>query len=44
MEIRVKISIISIFSLYFWFSNDFIGCLDFTRILASITTGDDITN
>jgi len=44
MEIYSKITIISIFSFFLVLKRDFIGCLDFTRILASITTSDDVTN
>jgi len=43
MDIYVKMSFISIFSL-FWFSNNFIRCVDFTRIAASNTASDDVTN
>jgi len=35
MELYVKISFISIFYLFFWFSN--IRCVDFTHIAASNT-------
>jgi len=45
MEIYVKISFISIFSLLFLvFKHNFIGCLAFTRIPASNTASDDVTN
>jgi len=44
MEIYVKISFISIFSLFSVFKHDFIGCLDFNRIPASNTASDDFTN
>jgi len=45
MEIYVKISFISIFSVFFLvFKHDFIGCVDFTRIAASNTASDDVTN
>jgi len=44
VEIYVKLSSISIFSLYFWFSNKFIRCVDFTRIAASNTASDDVKN
>jgi len=46
MELYVK-KIISIFSLFFWFLNmilSFIRCVDFTRIAASNTASDDVTN
>jgi len=42
MEIYVEISFISIFSPFPWFSN--ISCVDFTRIGASNTASDDVTN
>jgi len=45
MEIYVKISLISIFSLFFLiFKHDFIRCVDFTRIAASNTANDEVTN
>jgi len=45
MEIFVKISFISIFSLSFLvFNHDFIIYIDFTRIAASNTESDDVTN
>jgi len=45
MEIYVKISFISIFSLFFLvFKHDLIRCIDFTRIAASNTASDDDTN
>jgi len=44
MEIYVKISFISIFSLSLVFKHDFIRCVDFTRIAASNTVRDDVTN
>jgi len=45
MEIYVKISFISIFSLFVLvFKHDFIRCVDFTRIAASNTASDDVTN
>jgi len=44
MEIYVKISFISIFPHFFLvFKNDFIRCVDFTRIAASNTASDDVT-
>ena len=43
MEIYVKkIPFISIFFLVF--KHDFIRCVDFTRIAASMTASDDVTN
>jgi len=44
MEIYVKISFISIFSFFLVFKQNFIGGLDFTRIPASNTASDDVTN
>jgi len=44
MEIYVKISFISIFSLLFLvFIHDFIKCVDFTSIAASNRASDDVT-
>jgi len=45
MEIYVKMSFISIFSLFFLVSkHDLIGCLDFTSIPASNTASDNVTD
>jgi len=46
MEIYVKISFISIFSLFVLdFEHDFIRCIDFTHITASKNlASDDVTN
>jgi len=45
MEIHVKISIISIFSLFFLvLKHDLIKCVDFIYIAASNTASDDVTN
>jgi len=45
MEIYVKISFISIFSLLFLvFTHDFIKCVDFIVIAASDRGSDDVTN
>jgi len=44
MEINVSISFISIFYLFPIFKHDFIGCVDFTRVAASNTASDDVTN
>jgi len=44
MEIYLNIFVISIFSPFLVFKHDFIGCLDFTRIPASNTANDDVTN
>jgi len=44
MDVSVQISFISIFSPFFWFSHDFIRCVDFTRIAASNTASDEVTN
>ena len=44
MEIYVKMYFISIFCLFLVFKHDFIGFLDFTRIPASDTASDDVTN
>jgi len=44
MDIYVKISFISIFSLFFLvLKYYFIRCVDFTRIAASNTVSDDVT-
>jgi len=38
-------SFTSIFSLFFWvFKHNFITCVDFTRVTASNTASDDVTN
>jgi len=34
----------SFISIFFWFSNYFISCVDFTRITALKTASDDVTN
>jgi len=45
MEIYVKLSLISRFSLFFLvFKHYFIRCVDFTRIAASNIASDDVTN
>jgi len=45
MELYVKMSFISTFSLFFLvFKRDFNISADFTRILASNTASDDVTN
>jgi len=44
MEFYVKISFISIFSFFLVFKHDFIRCINFTRIAASNTASNDITN
>jgi len=45
MKFYVKVSFISTFSPFFLvFKHNFIECADFTRIAASNTTSDDITN
>jgi len=44
MGIYVKISFISIFSLFLILKLDFIRCVDFTRITASNTASDDVTD
>ena len=44
MEIYVKFPFISIFSLFLVFKRDFIKCVDFTRMAASNTASDDVTN
>jgi len=45
MEIYVKNFFISIFSFFVLvFKRDFIACIDFTRIAASNTASDDVTN
>jgi len=45
MEISVKISFISIFSIFFLvFKNDLIKCVDFTHIAVSNRAGDNVTN
>jgi len=45
MELYVKISFTSVFSLFFLvFGHDFIRCVDFTHIAATNTASDDVTN
>jgi len=44
MAIYVKISLISIFSLFLIFNYDFITQIDFTHIAASNTGSDDVKN
>jgi len=45
MERYVKMSSISTFSRFILdFNHDFIRCVDFTRIAASNTASDDVTN
>jgi len=45
MEIYVKITFTSIFSLFFLvFKHDFIGSVDFTSIEASYIASDDVSN
>ena len=45
MVIYVKISFISIFSPFFLvFKHAFMRCVDFTRMAASNTASDDVTN
>jgi len=45
MEIYVKVSFISIFSLFFLvLKHDFMRCVYFNRIAASNTASDDVTN
>jgi len=44
MAIYVKISCISILIFFLVFNHDFIRCVDFTRISASNTASDDVTN
>jgi len=44
MEIYLKISFTSIFSIFLVFKHDFIRCADFTRIAASNIASDDVTN
>jgi len=45
MEIYVKVSFITIFSPFFLvFMQDFIRCVDFTRMAALNTANDDVTN
>jgi len=44
MELYVKISFISIFSVFLVFKRDFIRRADFTRISALNTASDDVTN
>jgi len=45
MEIYVKISLISIFSLFFLvFNHDFVIYFDFARVAPSNTATDDVTN
>jgi len=45
MEIYVKISFYFYINLFFLvFKHDFIKCVDFTRIAASKTASDNVTN
>ena len=44
MEIYVNISFIATFSLFMVFKHDFIRCVDCSRIAASNTASDDVTN
>jgi len=44
MEIYVKISMISTFSILLLFGHNFITYVDFTHIAASNTETDDVTN
>ena len=44
MELYVNISFISIFYLFFWFSNMIFQMHDFTHIAASNSESDDVTN
>jgi len=44
MELYVKISFISIFSLFLVFRHDFIRCVDLTHIATSNAASDDVTN
>jgi len=44
MELYVKMTFIPTFSLFFVFKRDFIKRADFTRISASNTASDDVTN
>jgi len=44
MEIYNKISFISMLSFFSILKYDFIKCVDFTRIAASNTASDDVTN
>jgi len=47
MEIHVKMSLISIFSIFFWFSffnHDVVTYVDFTSITVSNTSTRDLTN
>jgi len=44
MEIYEKNSFKTIFSLFMGFKHGFISCVEFTRIAASNTASDDVTN
>jgi len=44
MELYVKMSFISIFSLFWVLNMHFIRCIDFTHIAASNTASYDVTN
>jgi len=44
MELCKNIFYFHIFSLFLVFKHDFIRCVDFTRIAASNTASDDVTN
>jgi len=43
MEIYVKISLISIFSIFLIFNHDFVMFIDVTNVAASNTATDDVT-
>jgi len=44
MEIYVKLSLFPYFSIFLVFKHDFVSFVDFTRIAASNTASDDVTN
>jgi len=44
MESYVKYLIFPYFLIFLFFKHDFIGCVDFTRVAASNTATDDVTN
>jgi len=44
MDIYVEISFIPMLFFFMVFKHDFIRCVDFTRIAASNTASDEVTN
>jgi len=44
MDIYVKVLLFPYFLFFLVFKHDFISCVDFTRIAATNTANDDVTN